>query len=484
MFRIADGRECFYQWDLDRQLIVEDPTITEVHFCNRTDDCSLVVEVKEEDGLRVANVPNIILQKSFDIRAFGYDGKATLHEKTFKVKPRTQPADYMYTETVIKSVEEILTAAEQVETITDDFYEYVEERKLGLIDDGQGNVELTAVEGGGGGNVDLEDYYTKEETEAKIEEAIAAIEIPESGGGEESVYYLDLASITSWTNIGSDLVGYPSDELKAKIAECAEKVIAGETISIFISSGSNYVRAWAPAVFNKFGKNVNITPTPQFADLTPSRFMGTTNCEKNYYSYTLKLDANANEWLICRTDNSYSVADKQYVDDAIANIEIPEGGGGGSTADLTNYYTKEETDGLIADIDECDTYFFNPYEVEWQTGLTPTPPPSDLLEFAQRILAGDRANLYIAYEFGSDIRWVPAEFAISSNQVLVWRSIALTDVGKEVEYPSYKVYENAGTWRIVKSNALTTKLIADKTYVDNAIQTALNGIATAEGGAY
>ena len=60
IFKIADGRECFYQWDLDRQLIVSDPTIKEVHFCNRTDVCSLVVEVV--DG--VANVPTSITQLS------------------------------------------------------------------------------------------------------------------------------------------------------------------------------------------------------------------------------------------------------------------------------------------------------------------------------------------------------------------------------------------------------------------------------------
>ena len=49
MFAIADGREHFYQWDLNRRVVVDDPTITEVHFCNRTDDCSLVVETYTDD---------------------------------------------------------------------------------------------------------------------------------------------------------------------------------------------------------------------------------------------------------------------------------------------------------------------------------------------------------------------------------------------------------------------------------------------------
>ena len=111
MFRIVDGREYFYQWDLDRQIAVEDNSIVEVHFCNRTDDCSLVVDVV--DG--IANVPNILLQSSFDVRVFGYDGKATLHDEVFKVKPRTRPADYVYTETEIRNYEELEARIAEIE---------------------------------------------------------------------------------------------------------------------------------------------------------------------------------------------------------------------------------------------------------------------------------------------------------------------------------------------------------------------------------
>lgn len=179
MFRIVDGREHFYQWDLDRQVTVDDSSIIEVHFCNRTDECSLVVDVV--DGK--ANVPNIILQNSFDIRVFGYDGKATLHEKTFKVKARTQPADYVYTETTVKRIDEVLAkaeeAAELASTTANELYEYVEGHKLTLVDDGEGNVTLQAVATGDDDPADLSNYYTKAQTEALIDEAIEGIEIPE-----------------------------------------------------------------------------------------------------------------------------------------------------------------------------------------------------------------------------------------------------------------------------------------------------------------
>ena len=114
MFRIADGRKSFYQWDVNRQIIVEDPTITEVHFCNKTDDCSLVVEVYADplDSEVKANVPNILLQNDFPIRVYAYcnDGYTKI-EETFKVITRTRPSDYIYTETEIKTVEESLAKA-------------------------------------------------------------------------------------------------------------------------------------------------------------------------------------------------------------------------------------------------------------------------------------------------------------------------------------------------------------------------------------
>ena len=34
MFKIQDGRKSFTQWDLNRKIIVEDDSITQVHFTN------------------------------------------------------------------------------------------------------------------------------------------------------------------------------------------------------------------------------------------------------------------------------------------------------------------------------------------------------------------------------------------------------------------------------------------------------------------
>ena len=105
MFKIKNGRSEFFQWDLNQQLIVEDDSVNEVHFSNKTDDYSLVCEVYESDGMRLVNVPNILLQTGISIRVYGYYNDYTKVEEVFKVHRRAKPEDYIYTETEVKSYE-------------------------------------------------------------------------------------------------------------------------------------------------------------------------------------------------------------------------------------------------------------------------------------------------------------------------------------------------------------------------------------------
>ena len=135
MFSIYDGRNSFFQWDLDRKLIVEDNTIKEVHFCNKTDTCALVVETYTEDGLTLANVPNIILQNDFKIYVYGYDENYTKYQKCFEVMKRNKPADYVYTETEIKNYADL---AERIKAL--------EEKESGVskeyVDAAIGDIEV------------------------------------------------------------------------------------------------------------------------------------------------------------------------------------------------------------------------------------------------------------------------------------------------------------------------------------------------------
>lgn len=150
-----------------------------MHFCNRTSDCSLVVEVK--DGL--APIPNILLQDARPIRVYAYvDDKYTLTEEQITVKSRTRPDDYVYTETDIirwqtiadeaeKANSEALEAAALASATAKDLYDYVAENKLTFTDDDAGNVTLQGIET----DLDVNTLATKD----YVADAIANIPEPD-----------------------------------------------------------------------------------------------------------------------------------------------------------------------------------------------------------------------------------------------------------------------------------------------------------------
>lgn len=108
MLVIDNLRDSFFQWDLDQRLIVLDESVKEVHFCNKIGENSLVVEVYEHNGYRVVDVPNILLQTAYPVRAFEHCGNCyTKKEYVFKVHPRSKPIDYVYTETEVKRWEDL-----------------------------------------------------------------------------------------------------------------------------------------------------------------------------------------------------------------------------------------------------------------------------------------------------------------------------------------------------------------------------------------
>lgn len=112
MFRIENNRECFYQWDSNQRLIIDDDTINEVHYCNRTDKCSIVTETYEENGVRYSNVPNVLLRSDWCINVYAFDTNYTKYSELFKVCSRTRPADYVYTETQILNWNEFKASVE------------------------------------------------------------------------------------------------------------------------------------------------------------------------------------------------------------------------------------------------------------------------------------------------------------------------------------------------------------------------------------
>lgn len=119
MLKILNGRDYFYQWDLNQRLIVDDPNICEVNFCNGTLDCTLACGIYKENGLLLVDVPNCLLQSALPIMVFtmvkNSDQTYTSRKQRFLVVRRTKPEDYVYTETecLRKSLEERVAIIEE-----------------------------------------------------------------------------------------------------------------------------------------------------------------------------------------------------------------------------------------------------------------------------------------------------------------------------------------------------------------------------------
>ena len=111
MLKIPNDRSCFYQWDLNQKLIVNDTIHNQVHFADADDSIALVKEIYEKDGQRYVDIPNIFFQNSGRLYAY-VCGSSEIEDHThavykFKIKDRPKPDDYVYTETEIIIVEKL-----------------------------------------------------------------------------------------------------------------------------------------------------------------------------------------------------------------------------------------------------------------------------------------------------------------------------------------------------------------------------------------
>lgn len=329
MFKILDGREHFYQWDLDRKLIVSDETVNEVHFCNRTDDCSLVCEVYDEGNLRLVNVPNILLQNDWRINVYAYDRNYTKISAKYDVHPRTKPADYVYTETEIKNYDALAARIDQIEQngvsderIAEAVEEYLNEQGIDVdltgyateafVNEKIETIELTPGPAGpqGPAGKDGKDGeqgpqgpkgeqgprgYTGPQGEPgatgqqgpRGETGLTGPQGPQGPKGDSYVLTqadkAEIAGMVEVTGDGTDLTNYyTKDETDDAIAEAIE--------------------------------NIDI-PTPS------------GSVEEVYVGKNAPTNSNVKIWI--DTDEENPFVTKEYVDEAIAAIEIPEGGGSG-----------------------------------------------------------------------------------------------------------------------------------------------------------
>lgn len=123
--KIYDGRQSFYQWDLNQKLVSDFKVGEEVHFHNIRQSTALVVVAYEYEDSIVVDVPNILLQNSYPIVVYRCAVNdtmlSTVQEQIFEVEQRPKPDDYVYTETEVLTITSVVNRAIKEAVASGDF---------------------------------------------------------------------------------------------------------------------------------------------------------------------------------------------------------------------------------------------------------------------------------------------------------------------------------------------------------------------------
>lgn len=95
---LDDGRTELWQWDTGRKIVVDDKSVSEVHFSKYSSTQAITREVINGK----AEIPNFLLQDTHAVTVYAYSGSiengCTVAEKTFNVVKKPKPANYVETE--------------------------------------------------------------------------------------------------------------------------------------------------------------------------------------------------------------------------------------------------------------------------------------------------------------------------------------------------------------------------------------------------
>lgn len=93
-----DGRTELWQWDTGRKIVVDDKSVSEVHYSKYSSTQAITREVV--DGK--AEIPNFLLQDTHAVTVYAYSGSMengyTMAEKTFNISKKPKPSNYVQTE--------------------------------------------------------------------------------------------------------------------------------------------------------------------------------------------------------------------------------------------------------------------------------------------------------------------------------------------------------------------------------------------------
>ena len=94
---LDDGRTELWQWDTGRKIVIDDKSVSEVHFSKYSSNQAITREVVNGK----AEIPNFLLQDTHAVTVYAYAGSVengyTMAEKTFDVVKKPKPANYVGT---------------------------------------------------------------------------------------------------------------------------------------------------------------------------------------------------------------------------------------------------------------------------------------------------------------------------------------------------------------------------------------------------
>ena len=96
------------QWDVGRSVKVSDTMATHVHFANQGDSKAVIIEIVGGS----AKIPDYLLQTGKTVVAYAVLDGVTLESKSFPVRKRERPENYVYEDDQRNYIYELITSAE------------------------------------------------------------------------------------------------------------------------------------------------------------------------------------------------------------------------------------------------------------------------------------------------------------------------------------------------------------------------------------
>ena len=206
IFKIYDGRTNFWQWDTGQKLIVLDDSVTEVHFSNRNMEHSKKKTVyTNKDGLRVVNIPDLLLQLPKNLIAYAYakdeNGVSrTVKSVKFAVVQRPIPVDYVCGQDDV--IDDITTRLELLEALMKDvavgkqqlikFTDIVEAAMWALQEGEPGDIIAIKMDGQWLAHIVEEDKSISVICDASGKEAVITLDGDDADGIEGEVEYIQI----------------------------------------------------------------------------------------------------------------------------------------------------------------------------------------------------------------------------------------------------------------------------------------------------